>query len=415
MKKSTKLPVLLFGIGLVVFFARCSDSLQLEESGSSPMGAAEGVRDNFLPRLPAQDPALIDGRTGGEGLLALRRENTPFLDIRGLGDSAFTGNQAPRAPVPAFDAALDRFNANGLVYRGDLNVINWETVVGENCRSYGGGFGFLTSPVAVTQAFLKGIQVFSLSNNHSRDCDSTPAAGFVGDGGAGELTTVRNMNELAKKHELVWSGVSANSNKNFVTIRQLSDGQRQYRLAFASIDLGRDGCVRSTCFADRGRVAAAVKSAAADIKIVSFHAREWLGGLSNAENLAQLDKIMVASKLFIEQGGADVVFGTGPHIAMPVRVLPKAGGGIGVAFLSLGNFIHPLLSPQSPNLVGRVLFDLQRRVPVQVQAMMVSTDGPDARPINFAPSNPFVGGAPWRVGQDPATGLAVGFMNIKRD
>jgi hypothetical protein len=415
MKKISKTLAVLGGIGLAgALFAQCSDSLQLGDTGSSPMRAAEGVRDNILPRLPVQDAALIDARAQSEGLLPLRRENTPFLDIRGLGDSAFTGNQAARAPAAAFGAALDRFNANGLVYRGDLNVINWETVVGESCRSYGGGFGFLTSPAAITQAFLKGIQVFSLSNNHSRDCNSTPEAGSVGDGGAGEITTVRNMSELAKKHELVWNGISSSSAKSFVTIRQLSDGQQQYRLAFASIDLGRDSCSRSNCFADRSKVAAAVKAADADIKIVSFHAREWLSGLSNAENRAQLDKVMAASKLFIEQGGADIVFGTGPHIAMPVRVLPKAGGGVGVAFLSLGNFIHPLLSAQSPNLVGRVLFDLQRRVPVQVQAMMVSTDGPNARPINFNASSPFVGGAPWRVAQDQATGLAVGFMNIKQ-
>jgi poly-gamma-glutamate synthesis protein (capsule biosynthesis protein) len=373
--------------------------------------AASGVLNHVIGTLAPQDAALID-TSSAQDLLPLRRENQPFLDIRGVGDSGDTGNQATRAPKAAFGSFLDRFNANGLLYRGDVNVINWESVVGERCDRYGSSFGFLSSPAAILQAFDKGFQVFALSNNHSRDCNSTPEGGAAGDGLAGEVATFVNMEKLAVSRDILWNGVHGRQPRRLVTTKEFDQNGRVYTMAYSSLDLGRESCPGSNCYGDRRAIADALARTTADVKVVSIHSREWLGSLSVAQNLAQLNKIQETARLLIERGDADVVFGTGPHIAMPVRAFRQADGGTGVAFFSLGNFIHQLLSAQQPNLIGRVLFDLETRRPVQLQGMMVSTVGESATIQNFNPASPFVKGLPWLVGVDPSTGVRVGYINL---
>lgn len=402
---------------LVATIGACSLATSLRGPQTSELrsAAADGVRQNVIPRLPPQDAGLIDLSPGQEPLLSLNRDDQTFVDVRGVGDSAFTGNQSPRAPAPGLAAALDRFNASGFVFRGDINVMNLESVIGESCGRYGGGFGFLTSPKAVVQALEKGFQVFSLSNNHSRDCNQTPEAGAVGDGGAGEITTARNMAALASSRGVLWNGVVASAPKQLVSTGVIEVGTESLRVAVTSIDLGRASCTRANCFNDRAAMITALRATEADLKVATFHSREWLATLSAAENLAQLNKIMETARLFVEQGGAHVVFGSGPHIAMPVRVLRRHGGGKGVAFLSLGNFIHPWLSAQSPNLIGRILFDATTAEVRQVQAIMVATEGASARPIDFQASSVFVSGLPWKTARDTATGLTVGYVNLARE
>lgn len=400
---------------LAALYYACSPGEDLEgvDSGSETLSAAsDGVRFNIIPNLPPQNAQLIESSTSVD-LLPLRTENQPYLDIRGAGDAAWTGNQQVTPPEAQFKRALDTFNGNGLLYRGDLSFINWESVVGTRCSSYGSGFGFLSSPESVAQAFSAGFNIFGLSNNHSRDCNSTPVAGSVGDGGGWEMSTTFHMNQLSTSQGLLWNGV-ARSGKNLVSVRSFSTAAGAVKVAFSSIDLGRDACTRSNCFGDRQGVLNALRTADADVRILSMHSREWLGGVSPVANRAQLDKLYATGKLAVETAGVDVVFGSGPHIAMPIRMFRKPDGQQGVVFLSLGNFIHPLLSAQSTSLIGRVLFDRGAGAPVQVQALMLSTSGGSATVRNFNPSDPFVAGLPWKVGKDPSTGISVGYLNLKR-
>jgi hypothetical protein len=401
---------------LLSFCFACSFGVDpgIDGSGAGELSVAEdGVRAFILPDLPDQDPALIDSASSPT-LFPLRRENQPYLDIRGVGDAAWTGNQLPAPPASSFQSWLNKFNPNGLVYRGDVNVVNWESVVGTDCLSYNSAFGFLSSPASVREAFAAGFNIFALSNNHSRDCDKTNNDGYVGDGGAGEMATASHMNTLAQERNLIWNGVSSSSSKQYVTVRELSIGDKRVSVAFASIDLGRvSHCIRSNCYGDRERVLNALRDAKADVRILSMHSREWLSGLSIEENKDQLDKLYSMGEAAVTQAGVDVVFGSGPHIAMPVRTFRKPNRDQGVVFLSLGNFIHPLLSGQSTSLVGRVLFNTNDSSAVQVQAMMIGTNGESVSVRNFDPSNAFVGGSPWRVGKDPSTALNVGYFNLR--
>ena len=346
--------------------------------------------------------------------LSLHKSEQPYIDIRGVGDSAYSSNLVGKAPFSRFSDAVAKFDKDKYFYQGDVNVINWESVVTHQCHTYGGKLGFISSPDAIQQAILSGFHLFSLSNNHSRDCDETPESGkLLADGGGGEISTHVNMEKLAEKNPMVWSGISIGNKKKLVSSGIFSKGDHQFKVAFSSIDLGRHKCERSNCYSDRFAIAEALANEKADIKILTVHAREWLDEKSDEDNLTQLDKINSAMELFIGEYGVDIVFGSGPHSALPVRVINKKSGGKGIGFWSLGNFIHPNLLAKSHNMIGRVLFDLETRQPVQVQAVMLRTNKASAKIYDFDPSESLTSGIPWEIATDPMTKVKVGYFDLR--
>lgn len=82
--------------------------------------------------------------------------------------------------------------------------------------------------------------------------------------------------------------------------------------------------------------------AQADIVIVSAH---WGTEYSPSINANQ-DRW---AKIFADNG-ADIVFGSGPHVLQPVKKLPQAGGGETIVFYSLGNMLSSQLETES--LIG---------------------------------------------------------------
>lgn len=86
----------------------------------------------------------------------------------------------------------------------------------------------------------------------------------------------------------------------------------------------------------------AAASAQADIVMVSAH---WGKEYNSSANPAQ-EKW---AKTFADNG-ADIVFGTGPHVLQPIKKLAKDGGGETVVFYSLGNLLSTQLDIES--LIG---------------------------------------------------------------
>jgi hypothetical protein len=85
---------------------------------------------------------------------------------------------------------------------------------------------------------------------------------------------------------------------------------------------------------------------------------------------------------FVKSYNGDVVYGEGPHVWKPVRVVRKGsrfGGGTGVVFESLGNFLHPSLGAQSKNFIGRALYDLRTLKLRQIQVLPVANAGRDVK------------------------------------
>jgi hypothetical protein len=91
--------------------------------------------------------------------------NADFLDIRGVGDAGWSES---KRPLPAtFGETLDLF---GNAYRGDLSFINWETVVGEQCNTWGSAsFYFLSKRENLNHLYARGFNLIGNANNHARD------------------------------------------------------------------------------------------------------------------------------------------------------------------------------------------------------------------------------------------------------
>jgi len=93
---------------------------------SRPLAVNE-LASEYEPKLSV--PTSQSGAVSLEG-------NDQLLDIRGVGDSAWSGLRAAVAPKSEFGSTLKKFDPTGKILRGDLNFINWESAVGRGCSSY---------------------------------------------------------------------------------------------------------------------------------------------------------------------------------------------------------------------------------------------------------------------------------------
>jgi len=313
------------------------------------------------------------------GAAPLDARATELLDVRGVGDAAWSNTHEPTALPAGFGAALDRFDASGLAYRGDLSFINWESVVGTRCTRFASeyvparSYAFVSRPENLVEAADRGFNLIGLSNNHTRDCYGSPETSLGGEGASSDMTA-RNIRGLGERAWL-WSGVTAEGDGDDLTRARLCTFPikgRDVRVAFASLYTGRASCPRAACKGDKAKVLESLRDAAADVRILAIHS------MAKADQ----DEAVHIGIDFVKRYGGDVVFGHGPHVWKPLRVVRKEaafGGGTGVVFESVGNFIHPSLGAQSKNLIGRALFDLGSMKLRQVQLLPIRNTGTDVR------------------------------------
>jgi len=304
---------------------------------------------------------------------------TDLLDVRGMGDSGWS-NTHEKTPIAAeLGKALDRFDASGKGYRGDLTFINWETVVGTGCSQFasvytpGRSYAFVSRAENITQATDRGINLFGLSNNHARDCLASADTSLRGEVASAAMSAA-NIESLGD-HGALFAGLASSAHENDFAkarVRTFTVKGRQVRVAFGSMYMGRADCPRAACSGDKRELFESMRDAPADMRILSIHSM----GPSDQDELVR------AGTEFVKSYGGDVVFGEGPHVWKPVRVVRKAagfGGGTGVVFESLGNFLHPSLGGQAKNFIGRALFDLRTLKLRQVQVLPVANSGRDVK------------------------------------
>ena len=302
-----------------------------------------------------------------------------LLDVRGMGDSGWS-NTHEKTPIAAeFGKALDRFDASGKGYRGDLTFINWETVVGTGCTQFasayspGKSYAFVSRTENITQAIDRGFNLFGLSNNHSRDCLASADTSLRGEVASAAMTAT-NIESLGDKAAL-FAGLASSAHEGDsakARVRTFTVKGRQVRVAFGSLYMGRPDCPRAACSGDKRELFESMRDAPADVRILALHSM----GPSDQ------DEAVRAGTDFVKTYGGDIVFGQGPHVWKPVRVVRKAagfGGGTGVVFESLGNFLHPSLGGQAKNFIGRALLDLRTLKLRQVQVLPVANSGRDVR------------------------------------
>ncbi|MBX3262327.1 MAG: CapA family protein [Labilithrix sp.] len=305
----------------------------------------------------------------------LKSSESSLIDVRGVGDAAWSKTHERTPLSAAFGAALDRFDATGQSYRGDLSFINWETVVGSDCTQFaspyvrGRSYAFVSRPENLTQAYERGFNLVALSNNHTRDCHASTETTARGEG-ASVAMTARAIEGLG---DLAWltAGVAGTGEDDSARakVRTFTIKGREVRVAFGSLYTGRASCPRAACSGDARALFESLRDAPADLRVLAAHSMA----------AADQDELVRKSIEFVERYGGDVVFGHGPHVWKPVRVVKKSSGGKGVIFESLGNFLHPSLAAQSRNFIGRALFDPETLSLRQVQLIPVANAGMDVR------------------------------------
>jgi Bacterial capsule synthesis protein PGA_cap len=319
--------------------------------------------DNLLPREPV---SLSD---------------TELIDIRGVGDSGWSLTHDPIPIAAEFGKQLEK---DAILYRGDLNFMNWESAIGNSCESFskdnvpGSLYAFVSRIENLLQAYHAGFNLIGLSNNHSRDCSAQLEDGSeTYDDGAAGINTGLGLLRKHRKNQWLWDGI--HDAQATVKEQNFRIKGRQIVVAFASLYSGRVACPQSTCLSDAKKILAQFKTSRARIKILALHSQD-------SEAASQ----KIASD-FINEADGDIVFGHGPHSWRPVTFIKKANGKTGIIFESLGNFIHPALLAQQNNFLGRVLMNADDLSIKEIQAISFSTEGRSIRirkneapPANFS-------------------------------
>lgn len=355
---------------LLVVAACAAPGSEIDDSEDSGE-PAEG--ESAIVPLSEPDETAPAGALPAAGL---DYETTNLIDIRGVGDSGWANTHEKTPIAAAFGAALDRFDPSGEGYRGDLSFINWETVVGTSCTQFGStyspgkSYAFVSRAENLVQASDKGFNLIGLSNNHTRDCYASPDTSLSGEAASPDMTA-KGIEGLGERPWL-WAGVSSTRDANDhsrARVRTFRIKGRDVRVAFASTYMGRPSCPRASCKGDKTKLLESLRDAQADIRILALHSMA----------AADQDELVRLGTEFVKKYDGDVVFGSGPHVWKPVRVVRKDSGGTGVVFESLGNFIHPSLGAQAKNFIGRALFDPENLKLRQVQVLPIANTGRDVR------------------------------------
>ncbi|AKV00829.1 hypothetical protein AKJ09_07492 [Labilithrix luteola] len=361
-------------LATMTLFAGCSSS----ESTDEDLGETSGS-ENAVVAITEPDETAPASALAPASLDASDASLKGLLDIRGVGDAAWS-NTHEQVPLDAqYGAALDRFDRTRTAYRGDLSYINWETVVGNGCSQFssvytpGKSYAFVSRPENLGQLEERGFNLIGLSNNHTRDCYASTDTALRGEDASPDMTA-RSIEKLGDVGFL-WAGVSSSADADDLDkarVRTFNIKGRNVRVAFGSLYMGRPKCPRATCSGDRRALFESLRDADADVRILALHSMA----------AADQDELVRAGVEFVKSYGGDVVFGSGPHVWKPVRVVRKNAsfrGGTGVVFESLGNFLHPSLGAQTKNFIGRALYDLETKTLRQVQVLPVANAGRDVR------------------------------------
>lgn len=369
--------------------------------------ASSGAGDDGDPGEPVDEGALASGEVNlaDETDHASTRAAAPLagaadlLDVRGVGDSGWARTHTSPALPAEMGAALDRFDAKGVSYRGDLSFMNFESVVSDTCADWGKAnepgksYAFISRAANLDQVITRGFNLIGFSNNHTRDCNRT------NDNVTGTDSTKSVMHERAGATQIM-NGVMDDGQRRAPSIGKFHLKGRDVSVAFSSVFVGRGSCPGSPCADDIEAIMGAMKSAPVDLRILALHSVD----ADNQEDLVRL------GSRFVTSFGGDVVYGSGPHVWRPVRVLRKPNGKPGVVFESVGNFLHPGLAAQPKNYVGRALLDPQSLELRQVQLVAIgnsasdlqaSRENPGTVPANLA----------WTRAADPRFNVV--YANVK--
>lgn len=327
-----------------------------------------------------------------------------FIDVRGVGSSAWTAIRAPQAPPSEVNLVLKKFDPQKKVLKGDLSFINWESGIAKDCSNYARGDApFLSNPLAIAEAAEYGFNLFGLANDHSEDCavskdpDNNPVSGPV--------ATARFVSKLAEQKNALWHGVGPANTVSAPAVKSFSLKGRLVNVIFGSVALSNQDCAETSCRNQVTTLLSQMRTTPGDLRILAIHT-QGISTFDEGKNLAER---------FVREFSGDVVFASGPHTWAGVKVIEKATGGHGVVFHSLGNFLHNQVAPNPNNMIGRVLLDVKSLQPKQIQVIPILNNVFD---VDVTYSEPGKGlpkaNLQWaRAHLQAHRDIPIGFANIK--
>jgi poly-gamma-glutamate synthesis protein (capsule biosynthesis protein) len=246
------------------------------------------------------------------------------LVIHGTGDVSLDPSQIPAFRTHGYGWAWS--GLRGLFGRDDLTVVNLECPVTDIVDPEPKVFTFRCDPLALPAARRAGIDVVSQANNHAYDqgpaglidsLDTIRAAGLASVGaGADESEALR----AARFEVHGWTVAVVGIDQVLDPLDQVAGpnkpgtaGGHDFRLALRAV---RDA------------------AASSDLVFVMIH---W-----GVELEAQPRPYQVRQAHLMIDAGADVIFGSHPHVLQPLETYRARP-----IFYSLGNFVWPRISEEA--------------------------------------------------------------------
>ena len=266
------------------------------------------------------------------------------------GDTGFSPHAAPVNPSTSskggrtltFEQAFAPMSKD---VNGDLNMINVETIVTDrndlatDSKGQGNPFHFRSHPNGFAHLVRRGVNLFSLANNHSMDF-----------GEAGLRETLKHVGAMSKIGLKAYAGIGLNRDEASRTHLVVANGAT---VAFSAMGIVTNNLERHRAGPDKpGQIAYRfpedmelsvdrLLEPKADYRMLSIH--------YGVEGYVRADSEQTTNWRKMAENGVDLVVGHHAHVVRGVEM--TANGG--VIFYGLGNFMHHGTANISGNPVCR--------------------------------------------------------------
>lgn len=291
-----------------------------------------------VPPRPAQRPAAAEIEPNAAKPEAAKSSGAvPQFTITLAGDTGFSPHMAPVNPRTSSKGGRtltfeQAFAAMAKDVNGDLNFVNVETVITDrndlarDTKGQSGPFNFRAHPNGFRHLVSKGVNLFSLANNHSMDF-----------GPEGLRDTLKHSNALMKDGLLAHAGVGMNREE---ASRPKIVKAKDADVAFSAIGIVTNNLERHRAgdsrpgqiayrFADDFRLTVdRLKEAKSDYKVLSIH--------YGIEGQVRADADQLTNWRREANSGVDLIVGHHAHVVRGVEMTPNGA----LIFYGLGNFMH---------------------------------------------------------------------------
>lgn len=349
-----------------------------------------GITAAAVPDGPVASPAAAT-------MPAVRADASPRrVSVMAAGD-VLTESRVRASAAAAGASSGKRFDfepmfgeTRELLESADLAICNMELPIGTEGGPFGNsgrspfGGNRLLAPYEVAEGLrAAGFDRCSTASNHANDLGDAGIESTIDALHANDISTVGTARSLDESHDTVFSvaGVAL-AHLSYTTYSNTVRPSDGWRMNYSRSASTISQAVRR------------VRTAGAEIVVVSLHVSKELGTLPTAD-----DRSLVTD--LIGRGGVDAVFVHGPHVVQPVEIV----SGVPV-WWSLGNFVSEMGPPSAGRYASPRTSD---GLLAHVRFVDAYPDGFIAQPTSIAICNDFAD----RTVRSATAGLGRGDLSVR--